>query len=325
MTPAEAVERRTIAANWMLGPQMAGPATRLVLGISNAQDPEAVRTLLAAARAELSAADAALQAWKGDETADARRPSQANVQLLRSFASAMAAAWPTADADSAVAQAALSEAGLELVDALEDKRPDVVAAAVLWQGVLHSAAGRGQRALDALPPALSAPDTKSTFGFFPRLLRCRLLGAAPGNRATALALTARVEASCENWLDSEATAKGRAAATLVRRQILEAWASEQRSAGASARAAWCDEQIKKLDESLAFTGEPVRVLALPGGAPEVVNLADLAERMERRVPATPAPVTTDGEAPAPPEDVHAPAATPAPDDANTPSAPVQPS
>jgi hypothetical protein len=167
------------------------------------------------------------------------------VVTLKAFAQALRAYLVTeADVDPARA-ARRAASGLSVI--VEDDNPPIAAAATCWQAYLRAMEPDPSPALEILDPAIVDPPTDAPrFGFFSRLLRCRLLSARGGS-ATALALLMQVEERADDWfkVDSERADAMRSCAWL-RLRILQDWHDRLDSTLQADERAWCKSRIDTL-------------------------------------------------------------------------------
>ena len=277
---------RLATANWILARQIEPQVTRLLLGIASEADRGALAALVAQAQQELSKAGELLASsdGQGDEptSEEAAAPDgageagalpedlQAIHRDLTAFADALALAWADAETEEASSQARQA-AGL-LAVLLEDQRPQVAAAATLYQALLYQRAGRGERARVVLDVALQTlPDGGESLALFSRLLRCRSL-AEDGAQVVAYSLLLRLEERCQEWftLPDELAQASRAVA-LVRRHVLESWPEPEDQAAAADLRAWRDAAIGRLDELTHQDGDPPPVMRLGSAIPLLLD------------------------------------------------------
>ncbi len=134
------------------------------------------------------------------------------IELLRSFATAFRAlgAAPT----TGPARDELLTACSELAGYFDDARVGIAESAKFWQGVAYRRAGRPDRALQVLRPAISVPASRR-IGLWARLERCRAL-ADQGDYAAALALNLRLSVRVGAWFEEEDPTTRRKAVDSVR-------------------------------------------------------------------------------------------------------------
>ncbi|MFH1110176.1 MAG: hypothetical protein V1790_13425 [Planctomycetota bacterium] len=167
------------------------------------------------------------------------------VETLKAFAQALRA-YLTAEADADPARTARRAAsGLSVL--LEDDNPQVAAAAAFWQACLRAMDPDPTPALAVLDPAVIDPPPDSLrFGFFSRLLRCRVL-AAGGGSAAALALLLQVEERANDWFKAEAErADAVRACAWLRLRILQDWRDRLDSTSQVDERTWCSSQMETL-------------------------------------------------------------------------------
>jgi len=167
------------------------------------------------------------------------------VETLKAFAQALRA-YLTAEADADPARTPRRAAsGLSVL--LEDDNPQVAAAAAFWQACLRAGDPDPTPALAVLDPAVIDPPPGSLrFGFFSRLLRCRVL-AARGGSAAALALLLQVEERANDWFKADAErADAVRACAWLRLRILQDWHDRLDSTSQVDERTWCSSQMETL-------------------------------------------------------------------------------
>ncbi len=168
---------------------------------------------------------------------------------------------------------------------LEHDNPKIAAAAAFWQACLRSLEPAPASALAVLDPSSADPTPDGPrYGFFSRLLRCRLL-AQRGSESLALGLLMQIEERVNEWFKVEADrldAFRTIAWTQLR--ILQGWHDRLAEPTQAEERTWCDERMKRVqDEWLPKIGEAT-VLRLMDAVPLIVTApADPA-------PADPPPV-----------------------------------
>ncbi len=181
---------RSYRANWLVAVRCEPHGTRLLLGMHRLADLQALETFAEEAL-EL------LQDLEINRSSEFRHQDQ--LEIVRSFAKAIAAAAQAARGRPD--EAALDHAANELAIWLDDDREEVAAAALLWQSLLYEASGKTDRALDALPPDMTAGQS-TRLGLFVRIRRCTLL-AAMGRVVLAQSLMLQLEERCAQWFSDE--------------------------------------------------------------------------------------------------------------------------
>ncbi len=190
---------------------------------------------------------------------------------LRIFAGVLRAFFSSGDDPDGVPAA--RRAASRLSPLLEDKDRTVVAAATFWQGCLRGMGGNPERVLSILEPALSDPPRDSMpYGFFARLLRCRLV-ARGGGSVAALAILLQIEERCYDWMTSDAERdQAVRAAEAVRLGIMFDWHARL-DADAAEERAWC---VKRANELIKrrFADLNSHVLRLAPAIPLVAPIPD---------------------------------------------------
>jgi len=245
--PATKVERLLTAANFILARQIEPAASRSLLGISEAADARSMALHVSTATAMLvetekltgslepseELREERLSAWR-----DAHQTLDAFARALAAFALSAnetpPASRPAGEAESSKPEAdetdpqhvqRLAAAGLAVC--LEDDRPAVVAAALLWQSVLFGGIGEVDRAMRLLPLATrSVGRAAGSLEFYARLQRCRYTAARDGD-AAAVALLLQMEEQCIDWFAGDEPRQDEAirTAALTRIQLLATWAN----------------------------------------------------------------------------------------------------
>ncbi len=181
------------------------------------------------------------------------------------------------------AQEAARRAASRLAVLLEDDRPQVAAAAALWQASLRARESDPSRAMSVLGLVLSRPRQGTLpFAFFARLLRCRIL-ASRGGHAVALALLTQLEDRSDIWMAREADrTNALRAITLVEIQVLRDWYARLPGPPDSPQRQWCVDRVKTLiDEHFSEDGSTVFRLT---AAIPIVAVPEDAGRREPEAP-----------------------------------------
>ncbi|MCH7814791.1 MAG: hypothetical protein IID40_12315, partial [Planctomycetes bacterium] len=293
--PVVRAEHLLGATNLILARGIEPPVTRLILGIDRPDDVGAVRAGLAEAQGHLVAAaellaerapadeseDAPDQADDSDDPDDAPRDEGGrNLNKvhrdLTAFANALGAAWAEASDQERVDR--IRKAASSLAILLEDDRPAVAAAAVMYQAYLLGQLERYDRALSVLALALEPIDAEApAFTFYARLLRCRYL-ARQGGFAVAWSLLLRLEERCHDWFESrESREEAIRTVALIRLQVNDRWQAALTTSDHSDRAEWCREAARRIGEGLYADGGPSAVSRLGDAVPLLVNLPPVAD------------------------------------------------
>lgn len=271
-----AFEAYLTAANWILAYQIEPMASRLLLDAPLPSDPKNATLHVSRARAQLARA---ASIWKKIENDTNQVDDEETWRLtdrlesLQGFANAFQAIWRTDYAGESQRDEALSIAAGGLSIAREDERESVAAGAQLWQAYLYAARGKHERAADLLPDAVTEPDGAKRFGFFARVLRCRLMARAYHAHSASISLLARLEERATKWfVHRNRVQEAQRVAALARRRVLSDWAKALREEGLLERAKWCERAIAEIDVDYFSPNEPVSVLRLHQAAPAVVSL-----------------------------------------------------
>jgi len=285
------------AANLILAEQLEPACTRRFFQLDPLpQEDDALAVAPALARSDvlIAEAEASLRPPAEHDAADEDAPTidrrdhelHRTVETLKAFAQAIRA-YLTAEADADPARTARRAAsGLSVL--LEDDNPQVAAAAAFWQACLRATDPDPTPALAVLDPAVIDPPPGSLrFGFFSRLLRCRVL-AARGGSAAALALLLQVEERANDWFKAEAErADAVRACAWLRLRILQDWHDRLDSTSQVDERTWCSSQMETL-RALRFSD---------ARSPTVMRLSQAIPIIAR--PPGPIAPTPDG-TPAPP-------------------------
>ena len=145
-------------------------------------------------------------------------------EYLSAFAEAIEIIWLK---DELVDQTVARRAASGLAVLLEDPRPSVAITAGLYQSLLYEQAGRANRALEVLGPALrEVPQQAAVVGFFSRLQRCRML-RDQDQPVAAWALLTLLQARCDQWFtDSQLSQAAQAAVLLAQVRLAVKLAGE---------------------------------------------------------------------------------------------------
>ena len=244
------------AANLILAEQLEPACTRRFFQLDprpQKDDALAVAPALAGSDVLIAEAEASLRPPAEHDAADEDAPTidrrdhelHRTVETLKAFAQAIRA-YLTAEADADPARTARRAAsGLSVL--LEDDNPQVAAAAAFWQACLRATDPDPTPALAVLDPAVIDPPPGSLrFGFFSRLLRCRVL-AARGGSAAALALLLQVEERANDWFKAEAErADAVRACAWLRLRILQDWHDRLDATSQIDERTWCSSQMETL-------------------------------------------------------------------------------
>ncbi len=244
------------AANLILAEQLEPACTRRFFQLDpppRKDDALAVAPALARGDALIAEAEASLLPPAEHDAPDENAPTTARrgddlhrtVETLKAFARALRA-YLAAEADADPARTARRAAsGLSVL--LEDDNPQVAAAGAFWQACLRATDPDPTPALAVLDPAVIDPPPGSLrFGFFSRLLRCRVL-AARGGSAAALALLLQVEDRANDWFKADAErADAVRACAWLRLRILQDWHDHLDSSAQVDERTWCSSQMDTL-------------------------------------------------------------------------------
>lgn len=274
---AERIELRLAAANWTLAKQCEPPLSRRLLGMGDPSDSGDVGRWITEALNDLQAARRDLSAFEETEGYDEDRAAQFSdsIELLTAFAGALGACMSDAEDEESLAK--YGEAARVLSEYLEDDRPQVVAAATLFQGMLYGKTNRVDRALRLLPQPGKPPRREALrYDFFARLLRCKYI-AEQGGYAAAWGLLLSLEEPVEDWfITATGRTEARRAAMLVKFDICRDWSEVGEASSRQATRAWCDKALERIraeyfpaegDHALMRLITAVPMIARPPKAP----------------------------------------------------------
>jgi len=242
------------AANLILAEQLEPPCSRKVLQLDQPRlgdDALFAATALDRANALLIEAETLLRTEQEHSPDENPPPSNQikelsrNVVTLKAFEQALRAFLViAADVDPSRA-ARRAASGLSVI--VEDGNPRIAAAAAFWQACLRAMEPDPTPALDILDRAIvDLPTEAPRYGFFSRLLRCRLV-AARGGSAAALALLMLVEERAGDWfkVDPDRAEAMRSCAWL-RLRILQDWHDRLDATSQAEERDWCRSRIDTL-------------------------------------------------------------------------------
>ena len=176
---------------------------------------------------------------------DRRRLLQDRVDMLGAFAE-LFAALDTADGSQRATER-LTDACIGLAVFVDDANLGIAESAKLWQGVAYRRAGRADRTLNLLRPAIGSLHSNRV-DFFTRTERCRAL-VDEGRFVAAQSLAMRLEKRVNIWLVKEDdSARKRAAESLrrLRGEIYKRWADDQRKRGEEDRAKAAEAEMRRI-------------------------------------------------------------------------------
>jgi hypothetical protein len=218
----------------------------------------------------IAAADAAATAIQEAEKEDKNQDLsslETQVELLRAFGKLFAALGE--DPAKSATKNALLEACDGLAAYLDDSDLGIVESARLWQAVAYRRAGKADRALQILRPALTPP-SRARIGFWNRIQRCRAL-ADRGEHAAAISLSLQLSTRVGAWLDDEPPAARRQAVQTIdqlRADLYQGWADRIRKDGKTTQADAASQQADEIRRKYE---------KLPEQLPLVESIADVPE------------------------------------------------
>ncbi len=234
---ANTPEKRQIStiqlAECLLSRATAPHLTAELLG--NPSHRESLRAIVAEATALLES-DAAKGSHLDDRVAAQEDASRERVEMLRAFATTFLAMATNDESESS--KSALTSACIELAIYTDDPDQQIASAAKLWQAAAYRRAGRADRTLQMMWPALGR-STGSTTDFFGRLERCRALTDA-GRYVAAAALTIKIEGKIDEWMidhSADVRRQARRTARVIRADVYDRWSNALKRDGSLERAA----------------------------------------------------------------------------------------
>ena len=222
-------------------------------------DASGRRRLLATADEALSLlrSDAAQAA--GDRSTEHQQALRERIDMLRAFATTFRAI--AANDESDASKSALMTACVELAIYTDDADRQIATSAKLWQAAAYRRAGRADRTLQMMWPALARNDG-SIADFFARLERCRALSDA-GRHVASATLAIKIEGRIDEWLSDESQDVRRAARGSVRQiraEITDRWADALKADGHDEDAASARASAGQLRRETLRDNDPALIL-----------------------------------------------------------------
>lgn len=275
------IELRLAAVNWMLATQSEPPMSRLLQQISVPSDGPFMASLMQRALTETAIARTDLKRLDESPDRDDELIAQFTdaIDTLECFGQALRiCAAQGAGPDEARRIAA------DLSFYLEDDRPEVAAAALVWQAALYKKSDRLDRAMRSLPLALT-PTHAETIGydFFARMLRCRYL-ADRGAFATAWSLMLLLEERSRDWFTTQSRRnEATNSAVLAKLTLCDAWIEASQGPARERTQDWCRANGTRLREEYFSSRTDGALLRLTTAAPIIVDIPDPATALEESV------------------------------------------
>lgn len=243
--PGTQVEFLLAAANVILAYEVEPDCTRAVLHLPPPTDAPKVEGSLENAGHLLKQSQSILDSEKGkaDGLTQELRAYFSQLEQLQAFHHAIAVYLAEGQSEDDATKARQASSRLSVL--LEDGDERVVAAATLWHALLRSRHSDPERAARMLPLALSRPPQKSLqFGFYARLLRCRLL-AKRGSYAVALGLLSQLEEKSREWFVLGADQDNAfRAITVTTFQVLDQWRAQLGDSEEVRQRDWCVDKMQ---------------------------------------------------------------------------------
>lgn len=218
---------------------------------------KALRAIVTEASALLES-DVANGAQRNERASAQKEASRERVEMLRAFATTFLAMAKNDASESS--KSALTNACIELAIYTDDPDKQIASAAKLWQAAAYRRAGRADRTLQMMWPALGR-STGSITDFFGRLERCRALTDAERYVAAA-ALAIKIEGKIDEWMidqSADIRRQARRTAQLTRADVYDRWSNALKNDGSPERAAEAKKTAAALrktaseDESATLT------------------------------------------------------------------------
>lgn len=229
----------------------------------------------------IAAADAAAAAMQEAEKEDKNQDLsslESQVELLRAFGRLFAALGE--DPGKSGTKDALLEACDGLAPYLDDGDLGIVDSTRLWQAVAYRRAGKADRALQILRPALTPP-SRARIGVWNRIQRCRALSDR-GEHAAAISLALQLSTRVGAWFDDQSPSARRQAVQTIdqlRADLYQGWADRLRKDGKTSQA---DTASQRADEIRRKYEKPPEQLTLVESIADVPELkSDPNEKTER--------------------------------------------
>lgn len=219
-------------------------------------------TVLDQAQTLLADAAGALAKLSTDDAPDLRR----RADRLDGFAFAMRIAMGL-DA-SAEPGKEIRRAVSKLSPLLESSEPTVAGAAAFWRAWVLSTDSDPRAAFDGLELSVSEISKEAPrYGFFKRLIRCRLIAAGKGEPA-ALALLSQVEERIDEWFQTEADRLDAIRTIgLFQLQTLQAWHNRLDEKTEAEERGWCIKEMQRVRNERFAGGDSETVLRLIESVP----------------------------------------------------------
>jgi hypothetical protein len=185
----------------------------------------------------------------------------------------------------------IRQAVSKLSPLLESSEPAVAGAAAFWRACVLCADPDPRAAFDGLELSVSEISKEAPrYGFFKRLIRCRLIAATKGEPA-ALALLAQVEERIDEWFQTEADRLDAIRTIgLFQLQTLQAWHDRLDAKTEAEERSWCLKEMQRFREQRFAGGDAETVLRLIESVP-LLHLPAPAPQPEsvKEKPALPPP------------------------------------
>jgi hypothetical protein len=181
-----------------------------------------------------------------DITAEAQVSIKQRAELLDTFGKLFRALADTTVKAEPRNRAILDACG-NLAGYFDDPNEAVVESARFWQGAAYRVAGRADRALAVLRPAISTPEARR-LGLLARLQRCLALGDQH-QYVAALALCLKLEARLDSWFEDQSPdeqKKAQDSARWVRIALMRDWAGRLKKSGEAKHAGELLAEAQKL-------------------------------------------------------------------------------
>lgn len=233
---------------------------------AQAEQSEA-RAAMDQAQALIAEANTALEKSPADSTSELRRRAARLDALTAAIRLATGLSTSTDQAKD------IRQAISRISPLLESSEPAVAGAAAFWRACVLSMETDPKAALEGMELAVAEISKDAIrYGFYKRLLRCRLMAANKGE-AAALALLNQIEERIDEWFGVEADRLDAIRTVgLVKLQTISAWRQRLDEKAEADERAWCLKEMNRIrgerfgggeGEPVVRLGEAVPLLHLP--------------------------------------------------------------
>lgn len=266
---AERAAKLLEAANRILSHQVEPACSDHFLRIDrhDAQETlQAARRAIDRARSLLTEATDDVAKIPADESGGAKTELERGIARLDAFAAAIRLDLRTDE--SADHAKEIRQAISKLSPLLESSDLAVAGAAGFWRACLQAKDANPKTAMAGLELAVAdVPAESARFGFYKRLLRCRLVGASKGEPA-ALALLSQVEERIDEWFHNEPDRlDAMRTVSWFQLQSLRSWFDRLDPTSQAEERGWIVKQIQKVIAERFAGGDNETLLRLVEAVP----------------------------------------------------------